>query len=113
MNLHSIDLWLVALLLTVALWTAFGMFSRWCAFSPAVPQERMEKLTVGMSLDDVTSLLGQPRATHRGGEGMVSMIYGSRLKRQMLIVEFNRAGRVEQFAHGIPDKHRADFSDNP
>ena len=103
---HSIETWLVALVITVAILAGFGIFSRWCAFSPAVPRRKLDELQVGMSMDEIRTMLGEPRdATHQS-DGASQWVYGSRVKRHLLIIEFNKA-RVSAFAHGIPDRRRA------
>lgn len=106
MNPYSIEFWMLALVITVALLAGFGIFSRWCSFSPAVKHAQLEKLCVGMTMDEVTALLGAPRDSRRADGGAQCWVFGSRFKRHVLLVEFNRHGRVEKFAHGVPDMRR-------
>ena len=106
MNPYSIEFWMVALAITVTLLAGFGVFSRWCAFSPAVKKARLDVLRVGMTMDEVTALLGAPRDCKRADNGVQFHVYGSRLKRHVLLLEFDRNGRLEKFAHGVPDLRR-------
>jgi outer membrane protein assembly factor BamE (lipoprotein component of BamABCDE complex) len=104
--LDSIEVWLIALAATVAILTGFGIFSRWCAFSPAAPRRKLEQLHIGMSMTDVRKMLGSPRDVMRLGDGPLQWVYGSRLKRNALIIEFSSHELVTSFAHGIPQSSR-------
>ena len=104
--LNSIEVWLIALVATVAILAGFGFFSRWCSFSPAAPRRKLEQLRVGMSMTDVREILGSPRDAVRVGDGPLQWVYGSRLKRHMLIIEFNSNEMVTSFAHGVPQSSR-------
>jgi len=105
-GLHSIEVWLVALAITVTVLAGFGMFARWCALSAAVPADKLEKLRVGMRTDQVVALLGPPRETKTSADGHRLWFYGSRVKRHILLVEFNSHDTLESFAHGVPDSRR-------
>ena len=105
-GLHSIEVWLIALAITVTVLAGFGIFARWCAFSSAVSAARLEKLCVGMKMEEVTLLLGPPRETRTPAEGPRQWLYGARMKRHILLIEFDTRGAVESFAHGIPDPRR-------
>ena len=94
MNPHAIEFWLIALAITVVLLAGFGVFSRWCSFSPAVKRARLEVLRVGMTMDEVTALLGKARDSRRAEHGGQQWVYGSRLKRHVLFIAFNATGRV-------------------
>ena len=107
MNLFSIELWIVALAITIGILAGCAMFARWCAFSPAVPQFKIEKLQVGMTADEVTAVLGPPRASKATPDGVRQWIYGAPMKRHVLIIEFGRHDKVETFAHGVPDHRRS------
>ena len=107
MNLFSIELWLIALGITIVMLAGCAMFSRWCAFSPAVPNDRLEKLRVGMTPDEVTAVLGPPRQNKKTPEDTRQWIYGARMKRHVLVIEFGRNDEVETFAHGVPDACRS------
>jgi hypothetical protein len=101
-NIHSIEVWLVALAITVALLTGFGIFARWCSMSPAVPLKKLELLRVGMTVDQVQAVLGAPRQMKRNDAGARTWVYGSIMKRHLLLIEFSEHQKVESFAHGIP-----------
>jgi outer membrane protein assembly factor BamE (lipoprotein component of BamABCDE complex) len=104
--LDSIEVWLIALAATVAILAGFGLFSRWCSFSPAAPRRKLEQLRVGMSRTDVRNILGPPRDAMHVGDGPLQWVYGSRLKRHVLIIEFNGNEMVTSFAHGVPQSSR-------
>ena len=104
--LHSIEVWLVALAITVTVLAGFGMFARWCALSVAVPAAKLEKLRVGMTTNEVTALLGPPRETKTSPDGHRLWFYGARMKRHILLIEFNGHDALESFAHGVPDPRR-------
>jgi outer membrane protein assembly factor BamE (lipoprotein component of BamABCDE complex) len=108
--LHSIEAWLIALAITVAILAGFGIFSRWCAFSPAVSRRKLDQLRVGMSMDEVRTMLGEPRDATYQGDGSSQWVYGARVKRHMLIIEFSSKASITGFAHGIPDRRRAPAS---
>lgn len=101
-NIHSIEVWLVALAITVALLTGFGMFARWCAVSPAVPVKKLESLRVGMTAEEVKAMLGAPRQMKTSDAGARTWVYGTAMKRHLLLIEFNDSGTLTSFAHGIP-----------
>ena len=103
---HSIEVWLIALAITVTVLAGFGMFARWCALSAAVPAEKLEKLRVGMTTNEVVALLGSPRETKTSPDGHRLWFYGARVKRHILLIEFNSHDSLESFAHGIPDPRR-------
>lgn len=103
MNFYSIEFWVIALVLTVALLAGFGAFARWCSLGPAVPRKKLEILRVGMTTEEVTGLFGEPRETTRGENGAQYWAYGSRLKRHVLAIEFTPQGRLSKFVHGVPD----------
>ena len=105
-SLHSIEVWLVALVITVTVLAGFGIFARWCAFSAAVPADKLAKLRVGMKPEEVVALLGAPRETRMSAEGLRRWFYGARVKRHILLIEFNSHDMVESFAHGVPDTRR-------
>lgn len=105
-GLHSIELWLVALVVTVCVIGGFGVFARWCAQSPAVPQREIDKLRVGMTSAEIVALIGEPREVRRTPEGHTQWVYGSRLKRHVLMMEFNSQDKLQVFAHGVPSAHR-------
>jgi outer membrane protein assembly factor BamE (lipoprotein component of BamABCDE complex) len=108
---HSIEVWLVALTITICLLGGFGVFARWCSFSPAVRGEDLEKLRVGMTTNQVMALLGFPRNHKMSAEGHKQWLYGARMKRHVLLIEFNANDKVEGFAHGVPGR-RAPRKDN-
>jgi outer membrane protein assembly factor BamE (lipoprotein component of BamABCDE complex) len=104
--LHSIEIWLIALAITVTVLAGFGVFARWCAFSAAVPAAKLEKLRVGMKTEEVVALLGSPREMKLSADGHRLWIYGSRVKRHILLIEFTAHDAIESFAHGVPDQRR-------
>ena len=103
---HSIEIWLAALVVSIFVIGGFGVFARWCAQSPAIPKRDLEKLQVGMTAPEIVALLGQPRETRHTPEGHLQWIYGSRMKRHVLMMEFNPDERLQIFAHGVPSTHR-------
>ena len=106
MNPYSLELWIGSLAITVILLAGFVCFSRWCLFSPAVKQAQINALRVGMTMDEVTAVLGEPRDCKRTDNGTQIRIYGFRMKRHVLFLEFNQEGRLEKFIHGVPDVRR-------
>jgi outer membrane protein assembly factor BamE (lipoprotein component of BamABCDE complex) len=104
--LHSVELWLIALVITVSILAGFGMFSRWCIFSPAVSRRKLDQLHVGMSMDEVARLLGRARDESRQSNGVIQWTYGPRVKRHVLTIEFNANSTVGAFAHGVPGAGR-------
>ena len=105
--LHSVELWLIALVITVSILAGFGMFSRWCMFSPAVSRRKLDQLHVGMSMDEVARLLGRARDESHQNNGVIQWTYGRRMKRHVLMVEFKADSTVSSFAHGVPSGGRA------
>jgi outer membrane protein assembly factor BamE (lipoprotein component of BamABCDE complex) len=111
---HSIEVWLLALTITIGVLAGFGIFARWCSFSPAVPQKKIDQLRVGMKPDEIVSLLGPPRETKKSAEGHRLWVYGARVKRHVLLIEFDTHDALESFAHGVPGAHRNHRTDeNP
>jgi hypothetical protein len=108
---HSIEVWMVALAITISFMGGFGLFARWCSFSPAVPQTRLEQLRVGMTTSEVVALLGPPRENKAIENGHRQWLYGARMKRHILLIEFNSHDAIESFAHGVPP-HRTARRDN-
>ena len=105
-GLQSIEVWLVALAITVTVLAGFGIFARWCAFSAAVPATKLANLRVGMKAEEVVALLGPPRETRLSADGHRLWFYGARVKRHILLIEFNGHDTLESFAHGVPDQRR-------
>ena len=104
--LQTIEIWLITLAITVTVLAGFGVFARWCAFSAAVAASKLEKLRVGMKTEEVVALLGPPRQTKLTAEGHRLWIYGARVKRHILLIEFTGHDTVESFAHGVPGSRR-------
>ena len=105
--IQTIEVWLIALVITVVVLSGFGMFARWCALGPAVRQKKLDQLRVGMNADEVTALLGPPRQSRLNHDGVRQWLYGATMKRHVLLIEFNTHGRVESFAHGVPQAKRS------
>jgi len=105
--LNTVEVWLIALVITVAVLAGFGMFARWCAFSPAVRRKKLDRLRIGMTPDEITALLGAPRQTRTSKEGLTQWIYGVPMKRHVLLIEFSTHHRLESFAHGVPHARHA------
>ena len=103
--LQNIHVWLVALVVTVVLLASFGMFVRWCSLSPAVCRQKLDRLTIGMTPEEITALLGSPRQTRTSKEGLRQWIYGAPMKRHVLLIEFGTQNRLQSFAHGVPHAH--------
>ena len=108
--LNTVEVWLIALVITVAVLAGFGMFARWCAFSPAVRRKKLDRLRIGMTPDEITALLGAPRQTRTSKEGLTQWIYGVPMKRHVLLIEFSTHHRLESFAHGVPHARHASRS---
>ena len=108
MNLHSIEFWLVAVLLTIVVVGGFGLFVRWCTYSPAVSRDQLDKLRAGMTTAEAVAVLGQPRISRWAkGKQNLTWIYGLPMKRHALILEFNAEDKMVSFAHGVPGEgHR-------
>ena len=106
MPLQSIEFWLVALLALIGLLVGFSLFARWCSFSPAVREEQLEKICVGMTTSEVVAIIGQPRAVKQVPDGSRQWIYGSRIKRHVLMMQFSPRDKLQSFAHGIPGQGR-------
>ena len=109
MNPDSNLFWIVmfggVLLVSLAV-TAFG---RWCMHGPAVPYERLNRLRVGMTMQQVRELLGEPHreAVHTN---LPEWRYSHRLKSHLLIIRFDEDGNVRQFRHvNGYDPKRADI----
>jgi len=107
MNLHSIEFWLVALILTICVVGGFGLFARWCTYSPAVRRDQLEKLRAGMTTAEVVAVLGQPRDSRWATDKKnLTWTYGAPMKRHVLILEFNSQDKMLSFAHGVPGEER-------
>jgi len=102
MNAYSVELWAIVLIVTFALATGFTLFARWCSFSSAVDQKKLDNLRVGMTAAEVTDLLGAPREKRAGEKNVELWVYGSRFKRHLLVLEFNGTGKMNEFVHGVP-----------
>ena len=98
MNPDSHLFWVVmfggVLLVSVAV-TAFG---RWCMHGPAVPYAKLNRLKVGMTMQQVRELLGEPRREAVHAE-LPEWRFSHRLKCHRLIIRFNEDGIVRQFQH--------------
>ena len=111
-DIQSIEFWLVALICTIAVLGGFGLFARWCSFSPAVRRQQLDKLRLGMTTAEVVALIGQPRESTQTPDGIRQWVYGSRMKRHVLIMQFTVNDKLQSFAHGIPgaSRHSNPFS---
>ena len=105
-DIQSIEFWLVALIATICVLGGFGAFARWCSFSPAVRRTQLEKLRLGMTTAEVVAVVGQPRENKQSVDGAKQWIYGSRMKRHVLIMEFSSTDKLQNFAHGVPGASR-------
>lgn len=105
-GLQSIEVWLVALVVTIAILVGFGIFARWCSFWPAVPRRKLDRLQVGISMGEARTILGRPREELHDGTGVTHWVYGARAKRHALVVEFNSSDVLTSFVHGIPNAAR-------
>ncbi|HWN94028.1 MAG TPA: outer membrane protein assembly factor BamE [Methylomirabilota bacterium] len=103
---NSIEVWLVALAITICVIGGFSVFARWCGLGPAIPRNRLDRLRVGMTSTEIVALIGQPREVRHTPEGHRQWIYGSRMKRHVLMMEFDSHDRLQIFAHGVPGAHR-------
>jgi hypothetical protein len=105
-SLQSIEFWMVALLITIGILGGFGVFARWCSFSPAVRREQLEKLRLGMTTAEVVAIIGQPREIKQSAGSAREWIYGSRMKRHVLLLQFSPQDKLQNFAHGVPGASR-------
>jgi outer membrane protein assembly factor BamE (lipoprotein component of BamABCDE complex) len=109
-GLHSFEVWLVTLVVTIAILAGFSVFARWCSFGLAVPRRKLDRLHVGMSMDEVGRILGPPREELHDEAGVTHWVYGARPKRHALVIEFNGHNILTSFVHGTPDgAHRRGF----
>ena len=107
MNLQSLEFWLVALLVTICVVGGFGLFARWCAFSPAVRRDQLDKMRVGMTTAEIVAVLGQPRDSRWATDKKnLTWTYGAPMKRHVLILEFNSQDKMMSFTHGVPGEGR-------
>jgi hypothetical protein len=104
--IHTVEVWLVALIITIFLLGGFGVFARWCGASPAVRRQKLDQLRVGMTPEEVVAVLGEPRQKRRSPEGVRQWLYGAPMKRHVLLIEFSATDHVESFAHGVPNPRR-------
>ena len=103
MNLQSLEFWMVALLVMICVVGGFGLFARWCAFSPAVSRDQLDKMRVGMTTAEIVAVLGQPRLSRWATDKKnLTWTYGASMKRHVLILEFNSQDKMVSFVHGIP-----------
>jgi hypothetical protein len=97
-NLESQTFWIVTFASVLFIYGAFMAFSRWCLNSPAVPDQKLGHLRLGMTQPEVLELLGKPRRERARPNGP-EWHYGHRLKHHLLVIQFNEARRVAQFQH--------------
>ena len=105
MAFQSNEFWLVAMIGLIGVVGGFGLFTRWCAFSPAVRRAQLEKLCLGMTSAEVVALIGQPRSVKQMPDGR-HWAYGSRMKRHVLMMKFSEEDKLQSFAHGVPGEGR-------
>jgi hypothetical protein len=99
-NLESREFWIVTLAVVFLIHAAFLAFSRWCLHSPAVPEEKLNRLRLGMTAAEVTHLLGRPcREVHL--RDRPEWHYGHRLKSHVLRLRFGSDGRLCSFQDGV------------
>ena len=98
----ALNVWNLAVSFTVLVLIGFWFFARWCGFSPAVPYDRLALLTVGMTADEVTALLGPPRLRKNMSDGSHQWTYGMKMKRHVLMIDFSTEKKVRGYGHGIP-----------
>ena len=107
MNLQSLEFWMVALLVMICVVGGFGLFARWCAFSPAVRRDQLDKMRVGMTTAEIVAVLGQPRDSRWATDKKnLTWTYGAPMKRHVLILEFNSQDKMMSFTHGVPGEGR-------
>lgn len=104
-SIQSMDLWMFALVLTVTTLAGFGIFARWCAYSPAVPRDKLNRLAVGMTMEEVKLLLGPPRLRRGLPDDLKEWVYGVTMKRHVLMLQFGLDGKLQSFGHGVPGGH--------
>ena len=98
----ALNVWNMALSFTVLVLIGFWFFARWCGFSPAVPYARLAQLSVGMTAEQVTALLGRPRLSKHMSDGSHQWTYGMKMKRHVLMIDFSPEQKVRGYGHGIP-----------
>jgi outer membrane protein assembly factor BamE (lipoprotein component of BamABCDE complex) len=99
--------WVIAASACGILMVGFTLFARMCSFSPAVKYQKLDQLRVGMNMNEVVALLGEPRERKPGEERVQTWYYGARWKRHMLVLEFAPDGRLQSFAHGAPNERHS------
>lgn len=82
----------------MSVYGTFMAFSRWCLNSPAVPEEKLRQLRVGMSQEEVVRLLGKPDQENRRRD-RAEWRYGHRLKHHRLCLHFDKQARLSHFKH--------------
>lgn len=107
MSPDSHVVWIVVASACAVIVVGFTLFARMCSFSPAIKYGKLEQLRVGMSMDEVIALLGEPRERKPGEQRVQTWIYGARWKRHMLVLEFAPDGRLQSFAHGAPTERQS------
>lgn len=73
--------------------------STWSVSSPAVPEQKMKQLQIGMRTQQVKKLLGDPMTVKMKSDGTSTWLYGSPLKWYSLSVSFSPDGKVVDFVH--------------
>jgi outer membrane protein assembly factor BamE (lipoprotein component of BamABCDE complex) len=104
-SLQANDPWVLVAVLTVILLLGFGFFARWCAYSPAVPRDKLNQLAVGSTMNEVRLLLGPPRLMRQLPDEMREWVYGVPMKRHVLMLQFGTDGKLQSFAHAVPGGH--------
>ena len=82
----------------MAIYGSFMVFSRWVLGSPAVSEDKLERLRVGMTEAEVKQLLGAPRRETNIRDRR-EWHYGHRLKHHSLRLRFDGEGRLAFFQH--------------
>ena len=98
MNLESKEFWIVGFAIVLSIYAAFMAFSRWCLHSPAVPEQKLKSLRLGMTEEEVRTLLGNPRC-ETICQARPEWHYGHRLKHHSLRVRFDESKRLKLFEH--------------
>ncbi|HMJ88455.1 MAG TPA: hypothetical protein VK530_01495 [Candidatus Acidoferrum sp.] len=106
MSLDSHALWIVTIAVCAALMMGFTLFARSCGSGPAVSLKKLELLRVGMTTDEVTALLGEPREKRPGEKREEFWVYGARWKRNVLVAAFGPDRRLQNFVHGTPTERQ-------
>ena len=80
-----------------ALALCFIAFVAWAMLAPPVPMSRLEQVHLGMSKEQVRTILGKPPNAYKGDDGSESWVY-ARMTWSLLDIEFSPEGMLTKCA---------------